>query len=227
MSAIRFPGESSEYRAARDALLAEEIALRAQVAEIAARRAELPPGGAVKKDYRFVAPAEGGGTSQVALADLFTGDRDALFVYGLMYGPDKDPCPMCCSFLDALDGNARHLAERLDLVVVSRSPVERTGELGRARGWRNLRLLSSAGSDFPADYHLEGTDGAQLPMANVFVRDGGATRHRIRHQIRHHWGSEMLYADLEGQPRHMDQMWPLWNVLDTVPAGRGTDWYPV
>ncbi len=218
MSAVRFPGESSEYRAARDALLAEEIALRARVAELAARRAGLPPGGAVEKAYRFVAPTEGG-TEEVALVDLFTEGCDALFVYGLMYGPDEDPCPMCCSFLDALDGNAGHLAQRLSLVVVARSPVERIGELARARGWRNLRLLSSAGSEFPVDYHLEGADGAQLPMANVFVRDGGA--------IRHHWGTEMLYADLEGQPRHMDQMWPLWNVLDTSPQGRGTDWYPV
>ena len=219
MSNVRFPGESAEYRAARDALLAEEIALRARVAELAARRAALPPGGTVEKDYRFLAPVEGGGIREIALADLFSEDGDALFVYGLMYGPDKDPCPMCCSFLDALDGNARHLAERLELVVVARSPVERILGLARDRGWRNLRLLSSSGSDFPADDHLEGADGAQLPMANVFVRDGGA--------IRHHWGSEMLYADLDGQPRHMDQMWPLWNVLDTVPAGRGTNWYPV
>ena len=55
-------------------------------------------------------------------------------------------------------------------------------------------------------------------MANVFVRREG--------RIHHFWGSEMFYADVEGQPRHIDQMWPLWNVLDTTPEGRGSDWYP-
>lgn len=34
-----------------------------------------------------------------------------------------------------------------------------------------------------------------------------------------------MYSKLEGDPRHMDLMWPLWNVLDTTPEGRG-DWYP-
>ena len=36
----------------------------------------------------------------------------------------------------------------------------------------------------------------------------------------------MLFAGLEGQPRHVDLLWPLWNVLDLTPEGRGTDWYP-
>jgi predicted dithiol-disulfide oxidoreductase (DUF899 family) len=26
--------------------------------------------------------------------------------------------------------------------------------------------------------------------------------------------------------RHVDMMWPLWNVLDATPEGRGTDWFP-
>jgi len=220
MSAIRFPGESDAYRSARDALLAEEIALREQVAAVAARRAGLPPGGAAAREYGFEALDDAGGSVEVGLSDLFTGERDALFVYGLMYGPDAStPCPMCCSFLDALDGNAHHLGQRLDLVVVARSPVARTARLARERGWRNLRLLSSAGSSFPLDYHLESAAGEQLPMANVFVRGDD--------EVRHHWGTEMLHAGLEGQPRHLDLMWPLWNVLDTIPAGRGEDWYPV
>jgi predicted dithiol-disulfide oxidoreductase (DUF899 family) len=24
----------------------------------------------------------------------------------------------------------------------------------------------------------------------------------------------------------VDLLWPLWNVLDLTPKGRGTDWYP-
>jgi predicted dithiol-disulfide oxidoreductase (DUF899 family) len=27
-------------------------------------------------------------------------------------------------------------------------------------------------------------------------------------------------------PRHVDMLWPLWNLLDLTPEGRGKDWYP-
>lgn len=89
--------------------------------------------------------------------------------------------------------------------------------LAKARGWNSLRLLSSAKNTYNTDYFGETADGDQYPMANVFVRRDGA--------IHHSWGAETLDAELEGDPRHMDLMWPLWNVLDTTPEGRG-DWYP-
>ena len=44
--------------------------------------------------------------------------------------------------------------------------------------------------------------------------------------VYHAWGSELPYAASEGQPRHVDLLWPLWNILDLTPEGRGTDWYP-
>ena len=136
-----------------------------------------------------------------------------------MYGPEMaDACPMCSSFLDGLDGNAPHLAQRINLAVVARSPIERVAEYTARRGWRHLRLLSAAGNDYPRHYLTENDDGGQMPMANVFVRRDG--------EVRHFWGSEMLHAGLDGDPRHVDAMWPLWNVLDTVPEGRGETWYP-
>jgi predicted dithiol-disulfide oxidoreductase (DUF899 family) len=48
-----FPDEPSEYRQARNALLAEEIELRRHIERVAALRRELPLGGAVPKDYFF------------------------------------------------------------------------------------------------------------------------------------------------------------------------------
>ena len=45
--------ESKEYRQARNALLVEEIELRRHIVRIAEQRRALPPGGEVKKDYRF------------------------------------------------------------------------------------------------------------------------------------------------------------------------------
>src|SRR3954452_13747918 len=53
MEHLRYPNESSEYRAARTALLHDEISLRAQIEAVAARRRALPPGGEVPEDYVF------------------------------------------------------------------------------------------------------------------------------------------------------------------------------
>jgi predicted dithiol-disulfide oxidoreductase (DUF899 family) len=47
--------------------------------------------------------------------------------------------------------------------------------------------------------------------------------------IHHCYGSEMIYAGTAGDgqhPRHMDLIWPLWNLFDLTPDGRGTDWFP-
>jgi predicted dithiol-disulfide oxidoreductase (DUF899 family) len=50
---LSFPGESVEYRAARNALLAEEMELRRQVERVAAHRRALPAGGIIPEDYEF------------------------------------------------------------------------------------------------------------------------------------------------------------------------------
>src|ERR1700678_1849625 len=99
---VHFPNESSEYRAARAVLLAEEIELRRHIERVAAQRRALPPGGLVTGDYRFV-----GEDGQAAdLAGLF-GDKQTLVAYSYMFGPErKRPCPMCTNLLDAWDGNA-------------------------------------------------------------------------------------------------------------------------
>jgi hypothetical protein len=53
MEHLRYPNESTEYRTARNALLNDEIALRAQIETVAAKRRALPPGGKVSGDYVF------------------------------------------------------------------------------------------------------------------------------------------------------------------------------
>lgn len=217
MSPITFPNEPPEYRTARQSLLNAEIELREKVAEVAALRRQLPLGGRIEEDYVFEEQIDSE-VRKVRMSKLFSEGREALFIYGFMFGPEMEQaCPMCSSFLDALDASAPLLAERINLAVVASSPIHRISEYAAKRGWRHLRLLSSAGTAYSRHYFVETQDGAQMPMANVFVRQDGV--------VRHFWGSEMLYAQLEGDPRHMDTMWPLWNVLDTVPEGRG-DWYP-
>ena len=129
----------------------------------------------------------------------------------------ETPCPSCTSILDSLDGAAAHLRHRLNLAVVAKSDPERIGTFARERGWRNLRLLSSRNNAYNRDYHAETPDGQQIPILNVFVRDGD--------QIRHAWATELMFAPREEgeDPRHVDSIWPIWNVLDMTPQGRGTE----
>ena len=140
----------------------------------------------------------GGGTAKLPLAET--------------------PCPSCTSILDPLDGAAPHLAQRVGLAVVAKSDPERIRTFARERAWRNLRLLSSRNNTYNRDYHAESPEGNQMPILNVFVRDGEG--------IRHSWATELMFAQREEgeDPRHVDSIWPIWNVLDMTPQGRGTDW---
>ncbi len=212
-NAIRMPGESAEYRAARQALLIEEIELRRHIERVAALRRALPPGGAVTGDYRF--QTEDGPTD---LAGLF-GDKDTLVVYNYMFGPErKKPCPMCTNLLDAWDGNADDVAQRAALVVVARSPLERMIEVKKARGWKNLKLASVTGDDFTHNYGGEPDGGLDAGGAAVFTRKDGT--------IRHFWSQEMIASDPGQDPRGAPDPAPLWTILDMTPEGRGADFYP-
>jgi predicted dithiol-disulfide oxidoreductase (DUF899 family) len=71
---VRILNESAEYRAARTALLAEEIELRRHIERVAAQRRALPPGGVVIGDYRFE-----GEEGPIDFARLF-GDQQTLAI---------------------------------------------------------------------------------------------------------------------------------------------------
>lgn len=225
LHSMRFPGETEDYRSARDELLRAEIDLRRRIEDVAALRRALPAGGAVPRDYEFTEGAADLGDTQtvrsVKLSELFIAGRPSLLVYSFMFGPDMiEPCPMCTAMLDSLNGAAPHAMQRVNLVVVAKSPIERIRAFARMRGWNHLRLLSSAGNTYNRDYHGEAPDGSQMPILNVFVQRRG--------KIRHYYGSEVLFAPTEPgmDPRHVDGIWPLWNLLDLTPEGRGKNWYP-
>ncbi|MEM9177502.1 MAG: DUF899 family protein [Myxococcota bacterium] len=217
---VQIPGEDAAYRAARDALLEAERSLRREVERVAALRRALPPGGPIPTDYVFEERAPDGGTRPVPLSALFARPDKSLLLYSFMYAEDADPCPMCTSFLDALAGVAPHVRGVLNLAVVARGPIDPVTDWAAQRGWDALRMLSSARNTYHADYLSESSDGAQIPMINVFRRDGRT--------IRHFWSSELFFAENEeGQhPRHVDMAFPIWNLLDYTPEGRPADFFP-
>ena len=235
---VSFFNESAEYRRARDQLLQQETELRRLTEAVATVRRALPPGGVVPEEYLFHGQGPDGAAATVRLSELFAPGRDSLVIYSMMFPRDprddspgptngqtallplaEGPCPSCTALVDQLDGAAEHAAQRINLAVVAKAPAERVLTFGRERGWRRLRLLSSAGSSYNPDYLAETADGTQRPMLNVFHRDGTT--------IRHFWGSELLYAPVDPgeEPRHVGTIEPIWNLFDLTPEGRGTDWY--
>ena len=230
-SGVRFPGESEEYREARNRLLDAEMELRRTIERVAAQRRGLPLGGEVPEDYVFEEAADG---REVRFSELFAPGKDTLVVYSFMFprysgdtrpGPAEGetaklplaerPCASCTSILDSLDGAAEPLAQRINLVVIAKTDPERIRAFAGERGWRRLRLLSSRGNSYNRDYLAE-RDGEQAPVLNAFVRDGDGFRHT--------WASELMFAPRdEGlEARHVDSIWPLWNILDVTAEGRGS-----
>jgi predicted dithiol-disulfide oxidoreductase (DUF899 family) len=235
---IAFPGESAGYRAARDRLLEQEIELRRATEAVAVSRRALPPGGPVPEDYTFHGTSADGAPGNTKLSELFDPGKNSLVIYNFMFprdpgdtsaGPasgetalltlEEGPCPSCTALLDQLDGAVEHAGEHINFAVVAKTSLPRLLTFAKERGWRRLRLLSSADNTYNRDYHGETAERLQRPMLNVFHRDGDT--------IRHFWGSELFYAPTDGDQdqRHVSTLEPLWNLFDLTPEGRPSDWY--
>ena len=209
-----YPGDSTDYRRARTALLAEEIELRRHIERVAELRRALPLGG-VAADYTFKDEND----ATLTLADLF-GPHDTLVTYSWMYGPQRArPCPMCTAFLDALDQPSRNIVQRVAFAVIGRSPVARQLAFARERGWEHLKFHATTSDDFPRDYRALAPDGSEWPALDVWVKRDG--------RVHHFWAGELGGTEDPGQDaRGAPDPTPLWNILDLTPGGRGTDWYP-
>lgn len=211
-----FPNESPDYAAARNALLAEEIAFRRHEVRLAAQRRALPPGPVIDKGWAFI-DDQG---QQATLADLF-GDKDTLVTYFWMFGPERErPCPMCTNVLGSLNGNAIDIKQRVALKILSRSPVSRQYAFAQERGWRDLEFVQTVGDDYAKDLRLLADDGSDMAAQVVYRKDGD--------KIRVFWAAEAGFDSADpGEDARLAPDWGvLWTVLDLTPEGRGTDWYP-
>ena len=209
-----FPNESAEYRAARNALLAQEIEVRR------ARRARgrAPPPAAARRRGARGLPLHRRGRPDHPLRPLRRQGHprhlqlhvraaaqgalpDVHLLHGLLRGQGR-----------------RHPRSAIALAFVARSPIERLVEAKRARGWTHIPVYSDLDGDFTRAY--VSAEDADMPGLTVFTRRDGAIRHFWSGEI----GGEM--ADPGQDPRGQPEMDPLWLLLDTTPGGRGSDWYP-
>jgi predicted dithiol-disulfide oxidoreductase (DUF899 family) len=208
-----YPNESAEYRAARNDLIVQEIELRRNLERVASQRRALPAGGEIPQDFLLASE-----TGPLRFSNLF-GDKHTLVIYSMMYGPQrKAPCPMCTSFLDAWNGTAVNLRQRIAVAVTARSPIERLIDYKKQRGFTNLPFISDGSGEYTRTY--VNPEDADVPGFSVFSRRDGI--------IRHFYSSEMSapMADPGQDPRGAPDLDPLWLMLDLTPDGRGSDWYP-
>jgi predicted dithiol-disulfide oxidoreductase (DUF899 family) len=234
MEHLSYPNESTAYRTARNALLTDEIALRAQIEAVAAKRRALPPGGEVPEDYLFERIGKNAAPEKANMSELF-GPHNTLILYSFMYGPERDlPCPGCTHLLDGLDGAARHTDGRAAFYVVAKSSIARLTAWAHGRGWDHLVFLSTAGNSYDADYFGDTSKFSEGMRAQHRVPDGENWDETIFNVFRrrdgviyHFWGSEMSFAPTVAGQHHRagDQADPLWGLLDMTPEGRG-DFFP-
>ena len=216
-----FPNESAEYREARNKILEAEIELRRKTEDLAKMRRNMPMGGKIKEDYIFEELDSNRKVKQTKLSELFAPGKDTLIIYSFMYRPqDENPCPLCTSIMDGINGMVFHVEDRVNFAMVSRAPIEKTKKWADGRGWKNLHILSSNRNTYNTDYFAETEKLDQLPAMNVF--------RKTPQGIFHFYSTELLYVSPEkGEDgRHVDMIWPLWNLFDCTPEGRGSGWYP-
>ena len=211
--------ESSEYLVRREELRHAEIELMRQRERVAELRRRLPAGATVQ-DYEFLegpASLDDGDEpiTKVRMSELFTAPDRSLVLYHLMFGKKQTrPCPMCTAWIDGYNGVAHHLAQNVDFAIVAAADPSTLRAHARDRGWDRLRFLSAGKNTFKYDLGSEDREGGQDSTISVFTRDAGGT-------LRHFYsGHPRLAADI--QERGIDELSPIWNVLDLTPQGRGT-----
>jgi predicted dithiol-disulfide oxidoreductase (DUF899 family) len=218
----RLKNESRQYLEKREALRRAEVELIRQIERVATMRRQLPPGAPVQ-DYTFLEGPEdldAGDTPvhEVRLSELFSfPSRRPLIIYHFMFGKRQTlPCPMCTMMIDGFNGVASHLAQNVDFAIVAAAELPALRAHARARGWRNLRLLSAGDSTFKYDLSSEDTKGFQDSATSVFTLDSNG---KVQHSYTTHpWLSD------EMKERGEDLTIAVYNLLDLTPEGRG-DWY--
>ena len=211
--------ESAEYLAKREDVRLAEMELLKARERVAELRRALPMGAEIS-DYEFIE----GPTSlddgdepvrTTKLSELFTAPDRSLVIYHFMFGKKQTTaCPMCTAWIDGYNGVAHHLAQTTDFAIVAAADPAQLRQYGRERGWDKLRLLSAGDSTFKYDLGSEDKEGNQDSEISVFTKDSDGT-------LRHFYSGHP-WLDPKIKERGIDELTPIWNILDLTPQGRGT-----
>ena len=211
-----------EWLEARKAFLQKEKEFTRLRDQLNAERRQLP-WVKIEKDYVFTGP-EG----ELTLDDLFAG-KSQLIVYHFMFGPDwEEGCPSCSYWADNYNNAVIHLNHRdINLVAVSRAPVQRLEAYKRRLGW-SFTWVSSQGSDFNYDYHVSFTDdemesgklyynytinsfpSEEAPGISVFLKDDNGD----------------MFHTYSCYARGLDMLNGTYHLMDLTPKGRDEEGLP-
>jgi predicted dithiol-disulfide oxidoreductase (DUF899 family) len=212
------PNESDEYLLKREEVRLAEIELMRARERVAELRRALPNGAEIQ-DYEFL---EGPGSltdgdepiKKVRLSELFTSRDRSLVIYHFMFGKKQSvACPMCTAWIDGYNGVAPHIAQNVDFAIVAAADPVKLRAYARERGWHKLRLLSAGDSTFKSDLGSEDEEGNQDSQISVFTKESDGT-------VRHFYSGHP-WLDPNIKERGIDEMSPIWNILDLTPQGRG------
>jgi predicted dithiol-disulfide oxidoreductase (DUF899 family) len=233
--------ESEDYLRKREEVRLAEIELMRARERVAELRRALPKGATIE-DYEFfdcTLPIEHptrdarAGTplgrvsvgaasladgdepvTKVRLSELFTSPDRSLVIYHFMFGKKQTTaCPMCTAWIDGYNGVAPHIAQTTDFAIAAAADPATLRAYGRERGWDKLRLLSAGDSTFKSDLGSEDKEGQQDSQISVFTKDTDGT-------LRHFYSGHP-WLDPEIKERGIDELTPIWNILDLTPQGRG------
>jgi predicted dithiol-disulfide oxidoreductase (DUF899 family) len=202
------PNASAEYREAREKLYAAERNLIREIEEVARMRRALPQGPEVA-DFEFIGTA-----GPVRLSQTFNPRREPFVVmYHVMYwAADDSFCPMCSGWVDAWNGVAPHVTQRVSFVAASEAPPQRLQQWARERGWNRIPVLSDVGTQLADAIGARDEKGGPVSTVAVFSKEGDTLRHVYT----------MHPDDVEtGRGRGIDLLNPVWHIFDLTPAGRG------
>ena len=171
MSELRYPNESKEYRAARDALQKEEEELVAKVKALAAKRRQLPPGGELKEDYSFQWANEGKVGQRVKFSELF-GNKPTRVDYGCIPSAVFSHPPI--AGVGMTEGEARN---KLGSVKVYQSDFRPMKNVLAGRNERALyKMICDPNTDRVVGLHMIGPDAPEILQAAAVAVKAGLTK---------------------------------------------------
>jgi len=105
----------------------------------------------VSKDFEFI--DEDGKT--VSLSSLFQNSTKNLVVYHMMFQSDwSKPCSICSFWVDGISGQAPHIRQKTNIVVIGKASIEKMKEIKKIKNW-DVKVLSSEKTDFNAYMNVE------------------------------------------------------------------------
>lgn len=204
----------AEWIAASRELLTKEKELTRARDALAVKRRELL-WMKVEKQYAFETPA-----GKKTLAGLFQ-SKTQLIVYHFMFGPEwEEGCPGCSLVADSFNGNAVHIEQRdATFTAVSRAALAKIEAFKKRMGWQ-FKWVSSAGSDFNADFGVSFNKSELARKPYNFETAGSGEEEAPGLSVFYKNANGEIFRSYSSYGRGLEDVMAVYGFLDRLPKGR-------